>query len=200
MPMIRDMLAACSPDTPLKSTGQTLAVAHGAALHAACLRMQDTPLEAAYSDPAVRNTLQKMDHSSVNAHSLGVATKSRTSAHARNITIIPRNTRLPCAGTRTFGKGKSSDSVRVRILEGESPDAGECRVIGQCHIRDLPPDLPPGSPVEVTFAYTEEGRIHISAVATTVNLAGTVTLDRTESLPEEVVEQQAADLSDWELV
>ncbi len=200
MPMIRDMLAACSPGTPLKDTGQAPAVAHGAALHAAYLRMQETPQDAAYADPAVRETLQKMDHSSVNAHSLGVAARSRTSAHARNITIIPRNTRLPCAGTRTFGKGKSSDSVRVRILEGESPDAGDCTIIGQCQIRGLPPELPPGSPVEVTFAYTEDGRIHISAVATKVNLAGTVTLDRTASLPEEVVEQHTTDLSGWELV
>jgi len=184
MPMIRDMLASCSPSTPLTRTDQALAVAHGAALHAAYLRVHHSTSEPAYTDPTVRDTLQQMNHSSVNAHSLGVAARSRTSVHLRNITIIPRNTRLPCAGTRTFGKGKSRDSIRVRILEGESPDARECRIIGQCHIRSLPPELPPGSPVEVTFAYTEDGRIHISAVATTLNLAGTVTLDRTASLPD----------------
>jgi molecular chaperone DnaK len=41
------------------------------------------------------------------------------------------------------------------------PDA--CTEVGVCVIRDLPPNLPAGWPVEVRYAYQENGRLQVAA-------------------------------------
>jgi len=72
----------------------------------------------------------------------------------RNATIIPRNTALPVSAKRTFRTTKAGQhSIRVEIVEGESPSADNCTLIGRCSVRHLPPNLPAQSPVEVLFRY-----------------------------------------------
>ncbi|MGE3778153.1 MAG: hypothetical protein AB7F89_13280, partial [Pirellulaceae bacterium] len=72
-------------------------------------------------------------------------------------------------------------------VEGESSDPQECMQIGKCTIRNLPADLPAGTPIEVRFQYEANGRVQVI-----VNVAGlqeniTHELARTNNLsPEEL--------------
>jgi molecular chaperone DnaK (HSP70) len=68
--------------------------------------------------------------------------------------------RLRC---RTFRASLGQSSVVVEVVEGESVNPDNCIKIGQCVVSDLPPDLPAGSVVELSFNYEKDGTLAISA-------------------------------------
>jgi len=150
MPAVVAALRELSGKEPDCSVSPDEAVAHGAALHAGLLlsRYHGKP-------PAFR--IQN-----VNSHSLGVvATDTRTN-RKRNAIIIPRNTRLPVTARRVFKTERAGQrSIRVEIVEGESPSPDDCSQIGRCSVSDLPPGLPAKSPIEVRFRYEENGRLTV---------------------------------------
>ena len=49
--------------------------------------------------------------------------------------------------------------MAIQVLEGDAPDPKACSLLGKCRITDLPPDLPKGSMIEVTYAFDAAGRI-----------------------------------------
>jgi hypothetical protein len=137
---LRDQLR-CSPDE---------AVAHGAALHAGILLAKSEGQSPQFN---IRN---------VNSHSLGlVATDTRT-RRPRTAILIPRNTPLPVTVKRVFKTHKAGQkSIKVQIVEGESPSPDDCVPLGKCSIRDLPANLPARTPIEVGFHYEENGRLDV---------------------------------------
>jgi molecular chaperone DnaK len=137
-----------------------------------------------------------MNHSNVNSHSLGVLAHSRRTGQTRNVIVIPRNTPIPCAVSKTFGTARDNDtSVRVRIVEGEAPDPEACTHIGKCRIEGLPPGLPKGSPIVVTFSYSSEGRVEVSAVSEQGGASASTTIDRQIALNEASVDRETETLS-----
>jgi molecular chaperone DnaK len=105
----------------------------------------------------------------VNSHSLGVVAIDRRTDRKRNAILIPRNTTLPVTAKRIFRTQKDGQkSILVKIVEGESASPDDCSQIGKCVVRDLPDDLPARTPIEVRFAYQENGRLAVQ-----VNVAGT---------------------------
>jgi molecular chaperone DnaK len=150
MPMVRDMLRQLSGKEPDDSVAADEAVAHGAALHASLILAKQAGEPAAFT---IRN---------VNSHSLGVVGIDPATQRRRNGILIPRNTRLPATSKRAFKTKKAGQqSIRVDIVEGESPSAEDCTPIGHCSIRHLPPELPAGSPVDVAFYYRPNGRLKV---------------------------------------
>lgn len=151
MPAVVNLLKELSGKTPDSSIAADEAVAFGAALHAHNLMLKHQGQVPPFS---VRN---------VNSHSLGVVATEPTTRRRRNAVIIPRNTPLPVHGKRTFKTQKNNQSsVLVKIVEGESASADDCVQLGSCTVRDLPPDLPAQTPIEVRFQYHENGRLTIS--------------------------------------
>jgi molecular chaperone DnaK len=106
-------------------------------------------------------TIQVTD---VNAHSLGVIIKDVKGR--KGVThLIPRNTSLPAMVSRHFGTSEPNQRrVTVGVVEGESAQLSECIPLGVCRIEPLPPNLPKGSPIEVTFAYDSSSRLHVQAI------------------------------------
>ncbi|MBN2477452.1 MAG: Hsp70 family protein [Pirellulales bacterium] len=150
MPMVRNMLRELSGKEPDTSVAADEAVAHGAALRAGLVlaRRQDQP--ATFT---IHN---------VNSHSLGVVGTDPHTGRKRNGILIPRNTPLPVTAKRTFKTRKANQkSILVQIVEGESPSADDCTQIGKCTVRDLPPNLPVQSPVDVLFHYEPNGRLKV---------------------------------------
>ena len=49
----------------------------------------------------------------------------------------------------------------MQIVEGESSNPEDCSQLGRCAIWDLPDTLEVGTPIEVKFAYEENGRLKI---------------------------------------
>ena len=157
MPAVVKMLTSISGKQPDRSIAADEAVAFGAALHAEHL----LTLHAGRTPPfSVKN---------VNSHSLGVVATEPSTRRKRNAIIIPRNTKLPVSAKRVFKtQNDNQNSVLVRIAEGENAAADECVQLGKCTVRDLPPNLPAQTPIEVRFKYLENGRLTVM-----VNVMGT---------------------------
>ncbi len=172
MPMVARMLRELSGKEPDASVSVDEAVAHGAALHAAILLSQDRGEEPVIH---IKN---------VNSHSLGVVATDTRTDRKRNAILIPRNTALPVTARRIFRTQKTGQrSILVQIVEGESASPEDCSQIGKCVVRDLPPDLPAQTPIEVRFSYQENGRltVHVSVANTHHELKHDLTRDNSLS-------------------
>jgi molecular chaperone DnaK (HSP70) len=100
----------------------------------------------------------------VNSHSLGVVGVTMKTREKANAIVIPKNTPLPCRKVRQFQLAKANQaSVCVPVVEGESLRPEQCIALGECIVRDLPPNLPGGTRVEVEFHYAANGRLSVSA-------------------------------------
>ena len=130
------------------------AVAHGAALYADLL-LQREGAGAGHTQFQVTN---------VNSHSLGLVGFDPTSGRTMNRIIIRKNTPLPHAASQRFKTSMDNQpNVEIRVVEGESELPDACTEVGTCVIHDLPPNLPAGWPVEVRYAYQENGRLQVAA-------------------------------------
>ena len=157
MPAVVEMLRQLSGKEPDCSVSPDEAVAHGAALHAGLIISQH---QGKAPNFRIRN---------VNSHSLGVVAMDAKTRRPRNAILIPRNTPLPVVARRVFKTQKSGQkSILVQIVEGESLSPDDCSQLGKCSVRNLPPDLPAQTPIEVRFRYEENGRLTV-----TVQVEGT---------------------------
>jgi molecular chaperone DnaK len=200
MPMVQEMIEGVTDTKPDRTLEEDLAVAKGAALYAASLRIAQQGDTTTFQETAV-NRLGGLKHQNVNAHSLGVAARSRQSGRMENVILIPKNTGLPYEKTRTFGLGAAgAGKVRVRVLEGEAPVPEGCVEVGTCLISDLPPNLPKGSPVDVTFSYSEDGRIHVHALAREAHRSASVEIIRPEALSDEEAEEETQEFASFQVV
>jgi molecular chaperone DnaK len=156
MPMVAQMLQELTGRLPDASVAVDEAVAHGAAIHAGLLLARGSGQQ-----PFLR-----VRH--VNSHSLSVVGADPATGRPRTAVLIPRNTGLPVSARRVFRTQKAGQrSILVPIVEGESADPDQCTPIGRCAVRNLPPDLPAQSPIEVQFVYADNGRLSV-----TVRVAG----------------------------
>ena len=221
MPMIHRMLERISEMKPNMAADPEQIVAHGAAIHAAILQIKSTATVVAEdgartlssddwagaADPGDDEALQIFDDTvvragrkvslqNVNAHSLGVVVRASRENRIVNSRIIPRNTPLPTTRTRVFGTEAPNQSmVRLRIVEGESRDPNACTQIGECVIHDLPPGLPQGAPVEVTFRYDPSGRVRVKAVELTHQTSAEAEIERESGFEPSQLEQLADSVS-----
>jgi molecular chaperone DnaK len=155
------------------------AVAHGAAVYAGILLNQHG------------RRPQSVKLKNVNSHSLGVRANDPQTNLPVNAVIIPKNTPLPAARTKRFKTaGANQSSLDIRVLEGGDASGMNSTQIGQCSLTGLPPGLPRGTPVDVTFEYAANGRVKIRATLPTTGHALTQTLKRDTGLAE-------ADVSRW---
>jgi molecular chaperone DnaK len=153
MPMVPQMLRQLSGIAPDHSVNPDEAVARGAALYANFLLSMSQP-----------GTTPNFRVVNVNSHSLGIEGIEPETMRKTNIILIPRNTPLPAKCTERFAtKSDGQRSIVLQVLEGDSSLPGECTAIGRTVIRDLPPGLPKGWPVDVTFEYASNGRLTVKA-------------------------------------
>ena len=156
MPAVIGMLTTLAGKVPDDTLSPDEAIAQGAAIHAGFVLDR---LEGRRPQARVRN---------VNSHSLGIIGTDPKTKRKQVAVLIPRNTPLPAKTKRVFTTMKAGQrSVVANIVEGESPDPTACMPIGKCTVRNLPKDLPAGTPIEVRFQYEENGRLRIA-----VNVAG----------------------------
>ena len=180
MPMVTRMLKDISGIQPDHTVNPDEAVARGAALYAGYL--------LAWGGLQGKKPLFEVTN--VNAHSLGVEGTDPATSRRRNRVLIPRNTQLPARKSETFvTKVPGQRAVVVQVLEGESKEPDECSMIGRTVIRDLPPGLPQGSPVEITYEYMTNGRLSVLAKLKETNREVRLELERTASMSRERVQR-----------
>lgn len=173
MPMVGAMLEREFGVRPDRSLSVDEAVAHGAAIYAGILLASQPSLEGL----SVRN---------VNSHDLGVLGIEPATGRKRGTVLIPRNTPLPASKTRRFQTLKANQaSVSVKVVEGGDASGNGSTPIGRCVVRDLPPGLPAGAPVEVTFHYAQNGRLTVEARLPDAGREAELSLDRASGLSAE---------------
>lgn len=156
MPMISRMLLEMTKKPPERGVHPDEAVARGAAIYARHLLYK----QAVGDDGPASN----FKVTNVNAHSLGIEGLDQQTQRKQNVIIIRRNTPLPAKKVDKFvTKRENQTSVVVNVLEGESREPTHCSLIGRAVVRDLPPQLPKGWPIQVTYEYRENGRLAVHA-------------------------------------
>ncbi len=170
MPMVHRMLEKESSLQVDRSLAPDEAVAHGAAIYAGILSgfPEDT------AGVSVAN---------INSHDLGVlGVDPKTKTPKRRI-MIPRNTRIPATRSKTFTTSKDQQrDVLVTVVEGGTDSGEHALKIGKCVVTNLPPGLPKGSTVKVTFRYEQDGRLSVSAELPDVECAARTTIKRFSGL------------------
>jgi molecular chaperone DnaK len=154
MPMVARMLEDLSGLTPDRTVNPDEAVARGAALYANYL----VSVQQADSEGPAYDVVN------VNSHSLGVEAVNRHTNRRQNVILIPRNTPLPTSRTRRCAtKLVGQRSILIKVLEGESSTPKHCTTIGEVVLHELPANLPRRYPVDITYHYAANGRLHVKA-------------------------------------
>jgi molecular chaperone DnaK (HSP70) len=89
--------------------------------------------------------------------------------------VILKQTSIPDAVvTKTYGTHEANqDSVAIEVFENElaeqEVEVSEAKGIGEGVIEGLPPNLPSGSPIQVTFKINENGILDVEAIEKTGN-------------------------------
>jgi len=186
MPSVEQMLTEVCHKSPSRELNAEVAVAQGAAIHAAILEAQETGGESRMAKGVI-NRLRSVQSSDVNSHSLGIKiTDPSDRSRKINHIMIPRNTTIPFSRTERFTTNSDNQqTVHVYLLEGEAKEVDACSLIGDFRVTDLPPNLPAGSPVEVTYSYDENGRIHATARDLTGNKEASTEIVRASGLDDD---------------
>ncbi|WP_171183361.1 Hsp70 family protein [Alienimonas chondri] len=175
MPAVRRMLkelfgTRATPDHAARKAfpDPRTAVAEGAAVYAAMLRASPGAGDYGLSNdvpPRVRRRLRAISLEEVSAHSVGVEIEDPNVPGRRlNHVLLPRGARLPTAVQMTFGTTVAdAEGIRLRLVEGERPEAADCDRLGEYRITGLPPGLPARSPITVDISLDERNAPHVSA-------------------------------------
>ncbi|MDZ4686799.1 MAG: Hsp70 family protein [Planctomycetaceae bacterium] len=189
MPAVEKMLARVCRRNPSREMKPEEAVAQGAAIHAAILEARENRGSSKIGQ-AVINRLKAVQMSDINSHSLGVKVSDPDNRTRKlNHVMIPRNSAVPCSFSQRFATNTANQkTIHVYILEGDAQDPDACSQIGDFRILDLPANLPAGSPVEVTYSYDSNGRIHAAATELTGNKVANTEIVRDMGLTEQNVD------------
>jgi len=125
--------------------------------------------------------------------SFGIVATERATKKEVVFNLIVRNTTVPVTVTDMFGTVQAGQTdVCLRIMEDELDDKKveieSCREIGT-GVLEMPPDLPESAPIETTFKLTAEGRLEITAVDKTGGKRCDVTIETTDVIRGEQLEQ-----------
>jgi molecular chaperone DnaK len=193
MPMVQAMLRRTTGKEPDACLDPDLAVARGAAIFA---RSQDVKrgVQLRAADETVANRFKQLRHRNVNSHSLGVEAYNEKNGQVENSIIIPKNTPLPAENTQTYltvePTSATSSYIQIQVLEGESHDPQACIPVGTCSIENLPAGLPANSPIQITFSYSEDGRLHVRALVKSVDRSASAEIIRPQALNAKDLETQ----------
>lgn len=167
MRMIRDYVREMSGKEPLSGVNVDEAVALGAAIRANITENgQTVPALAGRSQAetvAVRGAKAVTD---VTAHSLGMIAVSAGGEAYVNSIIIGKNTKIPAANTRPFHlRTRARDNeLEVYVLQGEFTRPLDNTVINKYVISAIENTAARSAVIQVTYQYTENGVIEVSAV------------------------------------
>lgn len=102
----------------------------------------------------------------VTAHSLGMISISSDGEEYINSIIIKKNTKIPASNTRPFNlRTRAKDNeLEVYVLQGEYKRPLDNTIINKYVISKIERTSPPNSVIEVTYEYTANGVIEVSAV------------------------------------
>jgi molecular chaperone DnaK len=190
MPMTGQMLQEISGKQPDRSLAVSEVVARGAAIHAGIIAARQTAEAASGMSADALDLLGDVVEINVNSHSLGIEIK--TAEGRGNDILIPKNTQLPTAASRVYRTVSDNQTrVRVKVLQGEAPQADACIQIGECWVDGLAPNLPRLSPIQVRCGVAANGLIEVMALDMTSGKLAHTEIHRSSGLSEEELAREA---------
>lgn len=191
MPMTGAMLAEISGKQPDNSQAVSEVVARGAAIHAGIVAARSAGEDRAAMSNALADALEDVVEINVNAHSLGIEIKQKDNTRVNDV-LVAKNTQLPTAASRVYYTVvENQPRVRVKVLQGEAPQADSCISIGECWIEGLPPNLPKRSPVQVRCGVGSDGLIDIMALDMTSGKMARTEIHRSSGLSDAEIAREA---------
>lgn len=200
MPSVRQMISKVAVGVPIaEDVSPDEAVAIGAAVKAilALLQQEDSGGERVVS-AEVRSQFSSEDGqlikvTNITTHTLGVVLWDDSKVEEYVFPMIRKMTPVPVQTKNSFGTAKANmKNAIVRVVEGESTVPNECTPLGICDI-ELPPFLPKGSPVELTYSYNENQVLEV--VVEAYGRQNRVSIARNTGLSDAEIEVATADLA-----
>jgi molecular chaperone DnaK len=203
VPSVRSMITESSTRPVAEDVSPDEAVALGAAIQAmlSMLRQEDDAGQRKIS-AEVREQFSASDGSlikvtNITTHTLGVVLWDDGKVEEYVFPMIPKMTAVPGENKNSFGTAKANmKNAIVRVVEGESTVPSECTPLGICDI-ELPPFLPKGSPVELTYHYNENQVLEV--VVEAYGRISRVSIARNTGLSENELELATADLAQLQI-
>ena len=198
MPSVREMIGRMANVSVADDVSPDEAVAIGAAVQGVLsLLGEEDRLGARVLPQEVRDQFSGDDGSlirvtNITTHTLGVVLWDDGRVEEYVFPMIRKMTPMPVETKNSFGTAKANmKNAIVRVVEGESTVPGECTPLGICDI-ELPPFLPKGSPVELTYIYNENQVLEVIVEA--YGRQTRVQIARNTGLSESELEMATADL------
>src|SRR5205085_7661078 len=159
MPMVREMIASLADAPVVTDVNPDEAVAVGAAIQATLSMLTE---EQNSGQKLLADTTRQQFSSreggliqvnDITSHTLGVVLWDEKNLEEYVFPMIPKRTPIPATARNSFGTANANmPRAVVRVVEGESSLPGECTPLGVCDVM-LPPFLPKGSPVHLSYQY-----------------------------------------------
>ena len=204
MPSVRAMIGLLSSVPVADDVSPDETVAIGAAVQAIISMLGEEDQVGERTLPVeVREQFSSADGSlirvtNITTHTLGVVLWDDAKAEEYAFPMIRKMTPVPVQMKNSFGTAKANmKNAVIRVVEGESTVPGECTPLGICDI-ELPPFLPKGSPVELTYTYNENQVLEVIVEA--YGRQSKVSIARNTGLSEAELETATADLQQIKVV
>jgi molecular chaperone DnaK len=198
IPSVREMIASFSSAPLVDDVNPDEAVALGAAIQAtlSMLREEEVSGEKLLAEETREQFSSRDGHlmqvTDITSHTLGVVLWDEGNLEEYVFPMIRKRTAIPAAAKNLFGTADANmQRAVVKIVEGESTLPAECTPLGVCDVK-LPPFLPKGSPVHLSYEYNANQVLEVA-----VEAAGNRThlsIERNTGLAKEEIAQAAAGL------
>jgi len=161
IPLVKERLEKMFGFAPEAAVNVDECVALGAALHAGLTMLREKPDQVPVG---ISKGLQDINLTDVCNHSYGTICAPIDKETGRRVIenriILKKNTPLPCENTQTFYTvSEGQTEVEVTITQGEDTAVEYVNKIAT-HKFKLPPDRPAERPIQVTYSYDVNQRMH----------------------------------------
>jgi len=159
MPMVQQMIAQLANVPVVSEVNPDEAVAVGAAIQAtlSMLTEEQNSGQKFLGDKTRQQFSSRegglIQVNDITSHTLGVVLWDEKNLEEYVFPMIRKRTPIPATARNSFGTANANmPRAVVKIVEGESSLPGECTPLGVCDVT-LPPFLPKGSPVHLSYQY-----------------------------------------------
>ena len=200
MPMIRAMISEFSSVPLTDHVNPDEAVAVGASIQGILSMLtEETVSGEKVIDEKIRKRFTSLEGgliqvTDITSHTLGVVLWDEKHLEEYVFPMIRKMTAIPAMKKNSFGTADANmQRAVVKVVEGESTLPGECTPLGVCDVK-LPPFLPKGAPVELTYQYNANQVLEVEVQA--AGNRAKVSIDRNTGLAPNEIEQAISGLGE----
>ncbi len=174
MPMIREMVRQISGKEPVTELNADECVAHGAAWKAVIGQVQEGGQAARdwnNANPALTDIAKNVKVRRIVAHHLGcVAHDGDSGSPKKSFLMLKQGTPLPASYVEQFATLADGQTfVEFPVTQGgyypdlKKSEVDDCVLLGTVKLGPLPTATPAGTPIEITYQFTEDSILRVVA-------------------------------------